>query len=88
MASAKKVFVCVLSLAGVFTVFIALAYLAAGFALVAQVAMLIGLPLSLAALVGADRGSPRQPTMVVVNSVALVFQGIFWTWSLLPRWAA
>jgi len=85
--SVKKLSVCLLSGANLFTVFIwfgiiiALAGFAAGIVLWAQVVILIGLPVGVAALICADR-VPRQPTMVVLNTIALLFQGGFWAWIL------
>ncbi len=79
----KKMAGCVLSLASLFIVFLGLAYFVLGFDAGARLIMLIGLALGIVAFVCADRVSPRQPTMVVVDAVVLVLQGAFWTWWLL-----
>jgi hypothetical protein len=79
----KKIGVCGVSLAGVFTTLLGLAYFVLGVGAGAKLRALIGLALGIVAFVCADRVSPRQPALVVVDGVLLVLQGAFWTWSLL-----
>ncbi len=79
----KKIAVCGVSLASVVTTLLGLAYFALGVDVAAKLIVLIGLALGIVAFVCAERVSPRQPTLVVVDAVVLVLQGAFWTWSLL-----
>jgi hypothetical protein len=83
----KRVSVCLLSLANVLAVVIWPGFLvvaggfAAGIVWWVPIVILLGLPLGVAALVCADR-VPRQPVMVVANTLGLLFQGGFWSWYL------
>ena len=83
----KGVLVCLMSVVNAFAVGLwpFVLVMAGGFAASiewwVQILIVLGMPLGVAALVGADR-VPRQPVMVVANTLGLLFQGGFWSWYL------